>query len=117
MQELQDEPIESSEALDFLTLEASSPTSAPMPLEELPVATLEVLPKIDPVLAKLPESKRPPEKLACATCPAAMWMTGATTLQAFCQIMRVIAWSQGEQAEIEECTGRLQALEALQASH
>jgi hypothetical protein len=124
MQELQDDPIEPSEGLDFLTLEAGSPpASAPnwQPIETSPTTELAVLPPLNPVLAKaLPklteDTRRSAEKLACATCPAAMWMTGATT-QAFCQIMRVVAWSKDGPTEIEECSGRLQAIEALQESH
>ncbi len=99
--------------LDFLdpsqSLEASSPGLVWEPQSEAPLPIVRE-PQMSLVLQRLPAAQRPPAPLACATCPAAVWMSGATTLQAWCMVTRVLAWTRDEPADIEACDGREQAL-------
>lgn len=90
------------------TPESHSPTPTAAPLEVLP-------PPLNPVLMRLPESKRPPATLACASCPAAVWLAGPTTpAQNFCRIMHTLTWSAQEQNLFTDCSGKPEA-EAISA--
>ena len=101
------------EPLDFLNLTPDSSQQLPtLHLDEIspPAQDLALAPRLSPPLARLPTSLRPPATLACATCPAAVWMSGARDLQAYCMVMRVKAWTRDDSMDISECDGREQAI-------
>jgi hypothetical protein len=120
-----------SDLLEFLDMDVSLPPQA-APSDLAPTSILEAsLPPPDPtwpepesmvplpltreppmslVLQRLPAAQRPPLSLACATCPGAIWMSGPTTLQAFCMVTRTMSWTRVEATDIEACDGREQAL-------
>jgi len=106
------QPVPSDLALGH-TLEAPPPPpdlTWPEPESMAPPLPLTREPPMSLVLQRLPEAQRPPTTLACATCPAAVWMSGATTLSAFCMVTRTMAFTRADPADIMACDGRDRAL-------
>ena len=92
-----------------------NPPDLLMESESMPPRELVREPTMSRVLMQLPAAQRPPVSLACGTCPAAIWMSGAATLQVFCMVTRTMAWTRDEQLDIQVCDGREQALLARAA--
>jgi hypothetical protein len=68
---------------------------------------------ISPVLLRLPTTRRPPENIACCTCPSAMWISGQTEVRAYCHVMKLISWSRETSDDLTQCDGREASLAAL----
>ena len=58
-----------------------------------------------PTIARLPKALRPSPSTLCEICPASLWLSSATSLQCYCEQMRVIIWSTAAQSAITECDG------------
>jgi len=121
-----DQNLITNELLDFLDANPSTPRTPaltePSPalrtsLEPLEMDTLMPLARepvvISRVLQKLPKSRRPPEEIACCTCPSAMWITGATEVRAYCHTMKLISWSADTSDDLTACDGREAAIASL----
>ena len=104
--------------LDFLnpTLDSSRqlPTLHEASQASPPALDLALAPRLSATLAGLPERQRPPASLACGTCPAAVWMAGAATLQSYCMVTKTMSWTREDPMDISECDGKAQAIAAMQ---
>ena len=58
-----------------------------------------------PTLAGLDESRRPPAKTACETCPNSVWFASPKELKCYRQVMFLVTWTTKEPNQITLCDG------------
>ena len=63
---------------------------------------------ISPTVKRMTDAQKPPGILACASCPAGMWLR-TDVLKCFCSRMHLIVWEKGVEP-ILDCDGREFAL-------
>ena len=69
-----------------------------------------------PVLATTKPSETinmPPESAACRNCPASIWMLFGKELQAYCQPLHVVIWSNDQRSAPTQCDAQIAALAQL----
>ena len=73
-------------------------------------STTEDLRSTSYVLNNIDESLRPKKKVACMTCPLAVWMLKSeTTLECYCRTLYMVVWETNKVGKITMCDAPEQA--------